>query len=148
MVTHVHIDHVGYIPYLLAAGFEGPIICSEPSAVMLPEILEDALKIGFTRDRRLIERVLGVTRERLVSAPYNQWHPEFEEFGCSLSVRLQRAGHILGSAYVECDARGGELEERIVFSGDLGAPHSPLSFVGSVGTRDAEWRHCVDSGVW
>ncbi|AHI32951.1 hypothetical protein AU15_01215 [Marinobacter salarius] len=55
----MHIDHVGRIPYLLAAGFEGPIICSEPSAIMLPEILEDALKIGFTRDRALIERVLG-----------------------------------------------------------------------------------------
>ncbi|MDO3720293.1 MBL fold metallo-hydrolase [Marinobacter sp. chi1] len=126
LVTHVHIDHVGRIPYLLAAGFEGPIVCSEPSAVMLPEILEDALKIGFTRDRRLIERVLGLIRERLVPVPYGQWHRVFDEGECSLSVRLQRAGHILGSAYVECDARIGDMEERIVFSGDLGAPHSPL----------------------
>lgn len=64
VVTHVHIDHVGRIPYLLAAGFSGfsgPIICSEPSAIMLPKILEDALKIGFTRDR-----ALGLIRERLV----------------------------------------------------------------------------------
>jgi len=126
VVTHVHIDHVGRIPYLLAAGFEGPIICSEPSAIMLPEILEDALKIGFTRDRRLIERVLGLIRSRLVPVPYGQWHSVFDEDDCSVSVRLQRAGHILGSAYVECDARVGDAEERIVFSGDLGAPHAPL----------------------
>lgn len=126
VVTHVHIDHVGRIPYLLAAGFDGPIICSEPSAIMLPEILEDALKIGFTRDRQLIDRVLGVIRSRLVPVPYGQWHPVFDEDDCSLSVRLQRAGHILGSAYVECDARAGESEERVVFSGDLGAPHAPL----------------------
>ncbi|WP_439531281.1 MBL fold metallo-hydrolase RNA specificity domain-containing protein [Marinobacter adhaerens] len=126
VVTHVHIDHVGRIPYLLAAGFDGPIICSEPSAIMLPEILEDALKIGFTRDRQLIERVLGLIRSRLVPVPYGQWHSVFAEGDCSLSVRLQRAGHILGSAYVECDAREGETEERIVFSGDLGAPHAPL----------------------
>ncbi|MBC7185255.1 MAG: MBL fold metallo-hydrolase, partial [Marinobacter sp.] len=114
------------IPYLLAAGFEGPIICSEPSAIMLPEILEDALKIGFTRDRRLIERVLGLIRSRLVPVPYGQWYSVFAEDDASLSVRLQRAGHILGSAYVECDARVGDVEERIVFSGDLGAPHAPL----------------------
>lgn len=126
VVTHVHIDHVGRIPYLLAAGFKGPILCSEPSAIMLPEILEDALKIGFTRDRRLIERFLGLIRERLVPVPYNRWHEVFAEPDCSLSVRLQRAGHILGSAYVECDARDADREERIVFSGDLGAPHSPL----------------------
>ncbi len=126
VVTHVHIDHVGRIPYLLAAGFEGPIICSEPSAIMLPEILEDALKIGFTRDRHLIERVLGLIRSCLVPVPYGQWHSVFAEDDCSLSVRLQRAGHILGSAYVECDACEGNVEERIVFSGDLGAPHAPL----------------------
>ena len=126
VVTHVHIDHVGRIPYLLAAGFEGPIICSEPSAIMLPEILEDALKIGFTRDRALIERVLGLIRSRLVPVPYGQWHPVFDGEGASLSVRLQRAGHILGSAYVECEAECGGDFERIVFSGDLGAPHAPL----------------------
>ena len=32
VATHVHIDHVGRIPWLLAAGFKGPIYCSEPSA--------------------------------------------------------------------------------------------------------------------
>ncbi|MEC7727903.1 MAG: MBL fold metallo-hydrolase [Pseudomonadota bacterium] len=126
VVTHVHIDHVGRIPYLLAAGFEGPIICSEPSAIMLPEILEDALKIGFTRDRDLIERVLNLIRFRLVPVPYGEWHEVFDDGECSLSVGLQRAGHILGSAYVECDARCDGLEERIVFSGDLGAPYAPL----------------------
>ena len=56
VLTHVHIDHVGRLPYLLAAGFEGPILCSEASAALLPLVLEDALKVGFTRDRRLIER--------------------------------------------------------------------------------------------
>ncbi|MBO6848890.1 MAG: MBL fold metallo-hydrolase [Marinobacter sp.] len=126
IVTHVHIDHVGRIPYLLAAGFEGPIVCSEPSAIMLPEILEDALKIGFTRDKALIERVLGLIRSRTVPVPYGEWHSVFDEEDAALRVRLQRAGHILGSAYVECDARHGDARERVVFSGDLGAPHAPL----------------------
>ncbi|MCH8499745.1 MAG: MBL fold metallo-hydrolase [Marinobacter sp.] len=126
VVTHVHIDHVGRIPYLLAAGFTGPILCSEPSALMLPEVLDDALRMGFTRDRALVERVLELLRSRIVAVPYNEWHPVFDEAGQSLRIRFQRAGHILGSAYVECDARAGDAHERVVFSGDLGAPHSPL----------------------
>ena len=31
ILTHVHIDHCGRLPWLLAAGFKGPILCSEPS---------------------------------------------------------------------------------------------------------------------
>ncbi|MEP1581673.1 MAG: MBL fold metallo-hydrolase, partial [Marinobacter sp.] len=65
-------------------------------------------------------------RSRLVPVPYGQWHPVFDGEGASLSVRLQRAGHILGSAYVECEAECDGDFERIVFSGDLGAPHAPL----------------------
>ncbi|MBV0932288.1 MBL fold metallo-hydrolase RNA specificity domain-containing protein [Marinobacterium weihaiense] len=127
VVTHVHIDHVGRIPYLLAAGFKGPILCSQPSALLLPAVLEDALKIGFTRNRRLIERVLDLIRSRLQPLPYNQWHTlALETPGHALDIRLQRAGHILGSAYVECQARTPDTDERILFSGDLGAPDAPL----------------------
>ena len=125
VVTHVHIDHVGRIPYLLAAGFRGPILCSEASAELLPLVLEDALKVGVTRDRTLIDRVLGVIRQRIIALPYGQWH-EIVTGSPGLIARLQPAGHILGSAYVEFDVRQGGQRERILFSGDLGAPYTPL----------------------
>lgn len=119
IVSHVHIDHIGRIPYLLAAGFSGPIYCSAPSALLLPAMLEDALKIGFTKNKALIARVLAKLESQLQPLPYDEWLPIA---GMELSIRLQRAGHILGSAYVECATP----HQRIVFSGDLGAPHSPL----------------------
>ena len=53
VVTHVHIDHVGRIPSLLGAGFRGPILCTPPSAMLLPLVLEDAVKVGITRNQRL-----------------------------------------------------------------------------------------------
>jgi metallo-beta-lactamase family protein len=49
LLTHVHIDHAGRIPYLMGAGFDRPIYCSEPTAKLLPLVIEDALRIGFTR---------------------------------------------------------------------------------------------------
>lgn len=128
VVTHVHIDHVGRLPYLLAAGFRGPILCSVPSARLLPLVIEDALKVGFTRDRRLIERFLETVSGQLVPLDYQRWHTVLDEAGRTVRVRLQRAGHILGSAYVEVDASDRESghRDRTVFSGDLGAPYAPL----------------------
>lgn len=126
VVTHVHIDHVGRIPYLLAAGYRGPIICSAPSAVLLPLVIEDALKVGFTRDQRLIDGALALMRKQIVAVDYGNWHSIIDRKVNPVRLRFQPAGHILGSAYVEVDIGIGNKSHRSVFSGDLGAPHAPL----------------------
>lgn len=51
LVTHIHLDHVGRIPGLLAASFKGSTICSQPSARLLPLVLEDALRPGVTQEK-------------------------------------------------------------------------------------------------
>jgi metallo-beta-lactamase family protein len=118
ILTHVHIDHVGRLPYLLAAGFRGPIYCSKPTAMLLPMVLQDALRIGFTKNERMISQFQKVVQSQLRPVDYDEW-TEIEK---GATVRLQPAGHILGSSYVELDYR----DQRIVFSGDLGAPCAPL----------------------
>jgi len=126
IVTHVHIDHVGRIPYLLAAGFKGPIYCSEPSALLLPLVLEDALKIGFTRNKRLIDQFLKQIQKQLKPLPYRKWFTIIDENAIDLKVKLSPAGHILGSAYVEFILNKNKFKKRYLFSGDLGAPYTPL----------------------
>ena len=73
IVTHAHIDHVRRIPYLLAAGFTGPIYCSEPTAVLLPLVLEDAVKVGITRNERMIDAVVEQLETQIVVLPYGRW---------------------------------------------------------------------------
>ncbi|WP_392352696.1 MBL fold metallo-hydrolase RNA specificity domain-containing protein [Pseudoalteromonas rhizosphaerae] len=130
IVTHCHIDHVGRIPYLFAAGFTGPIFTSKASASLLPLVIEDALKVGVTRDQKIINACLNLLTKRIVAIEFNSWFDLPTTSNKPIAkARLQRAGHILGSAYVEIDIKTKTSKgnsHRVVFSGDLGAPHTPL----------------------
>ncbi|OUM36977.1 MBL fold metallo-hydrolase [Pseudomonas putida] len=126
VVTHVHLDHVGRIPALLAAGYRGPILCSEPSARLLPLLLEDAYKLNVSSEPVQVARYLDFVRGLIVPLPFEHWHTLVERPGLACRIRLQRAGHLLGSAYVECDMQHGQANSRYVFSGDLGACGNPL----------------------
>jgi metallo-beta-lactamase family protein len=128
IVTHVHADHVGRIPQLLAAGFKDPILCSEPSAKLLPLMLEDAFRLEHGREVRQVERYLSQVAERVIAVPFDTWFNVVSTSSLHCRVRLQRAGHILGSAYVEIDLEYPleQRSKRVVFSGDLGASHTPF----------------------
>lgn len=74
LLTHIHLVHVGSIPGLLAAGFRGPIICTQPTAKLLPLVLEDALRVGVTQGRGEVERVIRRVEQLTIAVPYDHWH--------------------------------------------------------------------------
>ncbi|KDE41162.1 Metallo-beta-lactamase family protein, RNA-specific [Nitrincola lacisaponensis] len=128
ILTHVHLDHVGRLPWLLAAGYDGPIYCSKPSAALLPLVLEDAFRLTFSRDAKRLSAYLDRVSRQLRPLDYKVWYPLYQTTQHQVRVRLQRAGHILGSAYVEIDVchQHTRASRRVVFSGDLGARYTPL----------------------
>ena len=79
ILTHVHIDHVGRLPYLMAAGFRGPIYCSRPTAKLLPLVIQDALRIGFTKNERMIGEFQRAVNAQLKPIPYGEWGNLFRE---------------------------------------------------------------------
>ncbi|MCL5041522.1 MAG: MBL fold metallo-hydrolase [Gammaproteobacteria bacterium] len=130
IATHVHIDHIGRLPWLIAAGFKGPVHCTQPSALLMPTVLEDAFMVGIQRDRQLASNFIDLVKPMLQGHPYKEWITVIQRPDLVCRLRFQRAGHILGSAWVEFDVRYPQTEpvqrKRIIFSGDLGAPHAPL----------------------
>ena len=73
---------------------------SEPTAELLPLVLKDAIKIGFTKDKVLVEKFLTLIHSRIVALPYKQWQVILlQNTRQVLKIKLKPAGHILGSAY-------------------------------------------------
>ncbi|MDE1243117.1 MBL fold metallo-hydrolase, partial [Vibrio aestuarianus] len=66
VLTHSHIDHIGRIPWLLAAGFNQPIYCTSATAELVPLMLEDGLKLqlGLNHGQRHRVRILVIAIAR------------------------------------------------------------------------------------
>ncbi len=122
-LTHSHIDHIGRLPWLLAAGFKGPIYTTQATAALVPMMIEDGLKVHLNLGKPECEKVVGLIQKQLHPVPYKSWVEIFLSTGEKLKTRFQPAGHILGSAYIEILLPTNEI---IVFSGDLGPNHTPL----------------------
>ncbi|WP_413111987.1 MBL fold metallo-hydrolase [Thaumasiovibrio sp. DFM-14] len=123
LITHAHIDHIGRIPWLLAAGYYGPIYASEATAQLIPIMLDDGLKIQLGLNRHQRARFLDVVRARIRPIPYGCWVQLAQVIGPPVKFRFQPAGHILGSSIIEVELGSGQ---RVVFSGDVGRYNSSL----------------------
>jgi metallo-beta-lactamase family protein len=118
LLTHVHIDHIGRIPYLIQAGFDRPIYCTPPTAKFLPVMLEDAIRLGITKNKKVVGSLLKSITELIHPVSYGKWQslPGNAEF------RFSTAGHILGAAVIEVKNK----DAWICFSGDLGSRCTPI----------------------
>lgn len=123
ILTHAHIDHIGRLPWLLAAGFTSPIYCTSATASLVPLMLDDALRLQLGLNHKERQRILRLIQSLIVPVHYGTWHSIKRQSHLVADIRFQPAGHILGSAYVEVTLPTGE---RLVFSGDLGPSHTPL----------------------
>ncbi len=122
-LTHSHVDHIGRLPWLLAAGFKGPIYTTQATAALVPLMIEDGLKVHLNLTKSECDKIIDIIQKQLHPVPYQSWVEIFLSTGDKLKIRFQPAGHILGSAYIEILLPTNEI---IVFSGDIGPSHTPL----------------------
>lgn len=131
VLTHAHLDHIGYIPRFIKDGFRGQIL-SSPASVDLAKIVlpdsghlqeEDAAyanKKGFSRHAPALplytyeEAVKSLESFRAIA------DSEAVELSSKFSLRFLFAGHILGARMIEVTVRENGRQNRILFSGDLG----------------------------
>ncbi|BAU29507.1 metallo-beta-lactamase family protein [Aneurinibacillus soli] len=135
VLTHAHIDHSGLIPKLCRDGFRGRVICTHSTAELCSILLPDSGHIQEMEAERRSRKKKGTRVARHIRPLYTEEdgrrclsrffgidYDEMHEIVPGVQVRLQDAGHVLGSAIIELWV---EVEEgktcKVVFSGDLGS---------------------------
>ncbi|MEA3323329.1 MAG: MBL fold metallo-hydrolase [Patescibacteria group bacterium] len=118
IITHAHADHIGRIPQLVRDGFSGVIYSTSATRDISSVMLDDALKILTDEADELGCEPLYDRGD--INHSFSLWrtieyHTPFI-LGDGVQALFRDAGHILGSAMVECERDG----RKIVFTGDLG----------------------------
>ncbi len=139
VLTHAHLDHIGYLPRLVQQGFKGPIYCTEATAELAKILLLDSGKLQ--EEEAEYARKKGYSRHEDpqplytkadAEAVFPQFVPQPFENPFSIhpavTVTFFHAGHILGASIVKFLIQGEHQTKRLVFSGDLGRYKDPLLF--------------------
>jgi len=138
LLTHAHIDHSGLIPKLYKHGFKGVIYATKATRELCSIMLPDSAYIQEMEVERKNRKGLrsGVSELRPIytvedaRACMELFHDcvyeEVVQITPDICVIFQDAGHILGSAIIEVHVREGDMERKIVFSGDIGNLNQPI----------------------
>jgi metallo-beta-lactamase family protein len=136
VLTHAHLDHTGWLPVLVKAGYKGPIFAN-PATIDLTALLlkdsahlqgEDALhpqrEISTRPERAPMYTSEDVDPVLRLMKPM----PRLGEFEIDSVYRITAydAGHILGSSSLELTISENGAKKTVVFSGDIGRYDQPI----------------------
>ncbi|MFP3283135.1 MAG: beta-CASP ribonuclease aCPSF1 [Nitrososphaeria archaeon] len=115
VISHAHLDHVGFLPVLFKHGYRGPVYMTEPTLALSTLLLTDALKVAQAEGRPApysgddVRAMIAHT----ITLPYGL----VTDITPDVKLTLYNAGHILGSAIVHLHV--GDGAHNIVYTGDF-----------------------------
>mgnify|MGYP003631591325 FL=1 len=127
LLTHGHLDHVGYLPRLVQQGFSGKIIGTAPTLAIAEIILNDSAKIyeeeaekankeKYTKHQPALPFFTKKDVEKTISFFESNQEDKWISLSENIKYRFQYNGHIIGATFIELDI----YSKRFVFSGDIG----------------------------
>jgi metallo-beta-lactamase family protein len=134
VLTHAHLDHVGYLPRLRADGYKGRVFCTAGTKDLCRLVLPDSGRIQEEDARQANKHgyskhqpALPLYTESDALAALTQLQPigyhRAIEIVPGVSIEFVPAGHLLGSAFVVVRLNSGPT---ILFGGDLGRYARPV----------------------
>jgi metallo-beta-lactamase family protein len=118
VLTHAHLDHIGFLPRIVKQGFRGKVYCTEATRELGQIILLDSAKCqeydaayanrkGYSKHKPALPLYDGgdveATMKLFRTVPRGEW---FNPVG-AVRMRYHDAGHLLGSTMIECEVTAG-----------------------------------------
>mgnify|MGYP002528748869 FL=1 len=121
LVTHVHVDHVGRLPFLVKNGFNKPIYMTETTGKLLPLALYDSYKVLNSTAKRKNTKCLytesDVDRTISLSKPCKFY--ETISVHKNIKITMLNNGHLVGAALILVQISYPGYEDiNLLFTGD------------------------------
>jgi hypothetical protein len=122
IITHAHLDHCGFLPYLFYMGYEGPVYCTPPTRDLMFLLQWDYLDVAeregkeLPYSRKFVKKVVN----HVIPLEYG----EVTDISPDIRLTLHNAGHILGSSIAHFHIGDGLYN--LAYTGDLKFERSRL----------------------
>jgi len=122
IISHAHLDHCGFLPYLYHYGYEGPVYCTTATRDLMTLLQLDHIDISHREDNPLPFNVKHVHKsiKHTITLDYG----EVTDISPDIRLTLHNAGHIVGSAMSHMHI--GDGQHNMVYTGDFKYERSRL----------------------
>ncbi|MBR9691418.1 beta-CASP ribonuclease aCPSF1 [Candidatus Woesearchaeota archaeon] len=115
IITHSHLDHIGFVPYLFKFGYKGPVYMTAPTRDVGSLLLLDYIKIMKSEGKDAIFETEHV--KEMVKHTICLDYGEVSDITPDVRITLYNSGHILGSSEIHLHVGNGL--HNIVYTGDM-----------------------------
>lgn len=115
VISHAHMDHQGFAPYLYRMGYRGPLYCTEPTRDLMGLLQFDYVDVAMKQgvEPPYTEKDVKELLKHVIVRDYR----EVTDITPDMRVTFFNASHILGSSSVHLHV--GEGGHNIVYSADM-----------------------------